>query len=152
MAVKDIFSKTGQWFQNLGRKKGEQAESLSAKNASETTLVADFNRKTAEQEQSLAKLEKLEENFGNMINHLEDINGHLKNLPDFVENQKLLTNQLIEYIKTNSEAEQRLIEAVQQMPNETAKANRRIVWMFAIIVGVCLLVILSLAGIIIYLK
>ena len=154
MAVKDIFTKTGKWFRKIGKQKAVPSKSSTDHNENEsgTTLVTDITRKEAEQKESLAKLEKLEEDFGNMINHLEDINGHLKNLPDFVENQKLLTNQLIEYIKNNSETEQRLINAVQQMPKETAKANKRIMWKFAVIVGVCLLMTLLLAGIMIYLK
>jgi hypothetical protein len=87
-----------------------------------------------------------------MINQLEDINGHLESLPEFVENQKLLTGKLIDYMRSSSETEQRLIDAVQRMPVETAKANKRVMWIFSLIVGVCLLVILSLAGIIIYFK
>jgi hypothetical protein len=153
MAFRSIFTKTGQWLQKIGQKKEKQEGTSSLYNeiAAETAIVTDIALKT-EQDASLAKLEKLEEDFSNMINQLEDINGHLESLPGFVENQKLLTGKLIDYIRSNAETEERLIDAVQQMPVETAKANKRVMWMFSLIVGVCLLVILSLAGIIIYFK
>ncbi|MHC5073575.1 MAG: p24 family protein [Planctomycetota bacterium] len=153
MAFRNIFTKTGRWLQKIGQKKEDlqSTSSLYNEEAAETAIVTDIALKT-EQDASLAKLEKLEEDFGNMINQLEDINGHLESLPEFVENQKLLTGKLIDYMRSSSETEQRLIDAVQRMPVETAKANKRVMWIFSLIVGVCLLVILSLAGIIIYFK
>ena len=87
-----------------------------------------------------------------MLGHLEGINGHLKNLPEFVENQKELTGQLINYIKTSSDKDDRLVEAVKRLPEETAKANKRIMWTFVAIVGICILVILVVAGILTYIK
>jgi hypothetical protein len=153
MAFRNIFTKTGQWLQKIGQKKGDQQSTSSPYNEYSTaaTIVADVTRKK-EQDASLAKLEKLEEDFSNMINQLEDINGHLESLPEFVENQKLLMVKLIDYMRSNSETEQRLIDAVQRVPEETANASKRVMWTFSLIVGLCLLVILSLAGIILYFK
>jgi hypothetical protein len=153
MAFKNIFAKTGKWLQKIGQGKEGQEETSTVYNKSspEAAIVTEITRKE-EHDESLAKMEKLEEGFNNMVNQLEDINGHLESLPGFVENQKLLTNKLIEYIRSSSETEQRLIDAVERMPKETAKANKRVMWIFSLIVGICLLVILSLAGVVIYFK
>ena len=153
MAFRNIFTKTGKWLQRMGQGKEEKAGTATLYNegTAETTIIADIARKT-ERDESLARTEKLEEGFDNMINQLEDINGHLQSLPEFVKNQRMLTNQLIDYIRTSSETEQHLIETMQRLPKETAKASKRVMWMFSLIVGLCLLVILLLAGIIIYFK
>jgi hypothetical protein len=153
MAFRNIFTKTGKWLQRMGQGKEERARAAIPYNedSPETTIVTDITRKT-EHDESLARMEKLEEGFDNMINQLEDINGHLQSLPEFVKNQRMLTNQLIDYIRTSSDTEQRLIDTMQRLPQETAKASKRVMWMFSLIVGLCLLVILSLAGIMIYFK
>jgi hypothetical protein len=153
MAFRNIFMKTGKWLQRMGQGKEERAGTAMPYNegSPETTILTDIARKT-ERDESLARMEKLEEGFDNMVGQLEDINGHLKSLPEFVENQRRLTNQLIDYIRISSETDQRLIDTMQWLPKETAKASKRVMWMFSLIVGVFLLVILSLAGIIIYLK
>ncbi|MHC4265085.1 MAG: hypothetical protein ACYSUK_04035 [Planctomycetota bacterium] len=153
MAFRNIFTKTGKWLQRMGQGKDDTSgtSTLYSKNSPETAIVTDITRK-AEQDESLARMDKLEEGFDNMINQLEDISGHLQSLPEFVKNQRMLTNHLIDYIRTSSETEQYLIETMQLLPKETAKASKRVMWMFSLIVGVCLLVILSLAGIIIYFK
>ncbi|MHC4293022.1 MAG: hypothetical protein ACYSTX_01905 [Planctomycetota bacterium] len=153
MAFRNIFTKTGKWLQRMGQGKEERARAAIPYNedSPEATIVTDITRKT-EHDESLARMEKLEEGFDNMINQLEDINGHLQSLPEFVKNQRMLTNQLIDYIRTSSDTEQRLIDTMQRLPQETAKASKRVMWMFSLIVGLCLLVILSLAGIMIYFK
>ncbi|MHC4131528.1 MAG: hypothetical protein ACYSSP_04355 [Planctomycetota bacterium] len=153
MAFRNIFTKTGKWLQRMGQGKEGKASTAMLYNegTAATTIVTDIARKE-EREESLARMEKLEEGFDNMINQLEDINGHLQSLPEFVKNQRMLTNQLIDYIRNSSETEQHLIETMKWLPKETAKASKRVMWMFSLIVGLCLLVILSLAGIIIYFK
>jgi hypothetical protein len=151
MAFRNIFTKTGKWLQRMGQGKEERSSTSVSYNEGvpETTIITDIAR-TSERDESLARMEKLEEGFDNMINQLEDINGHLQSLPEFVKNQRMLTNQLIDYVRTSSETDQRLIDTMQRLPQETAKASKRVMWMFSLIVGLCRLIILSLAGIIIY--
>ena len=154
MGLKDLLTKTGRFLHISKLQKpvvsgNEQGED---KRSSSEQLISTEIRRKDEQEESLAKLEKLEEGFSNMVSHLEGINGHLKSLPEFVENQKQLTSQLIEHIRSSSEKDDRLIEAVKRLPKETAEANKRIMWIFGAIVGICILVILVVVGIVIYIK
>ncbi|MFC1737739.1 hypothetical protein ACFL1G_01660 [Planctomycetota bacterium] len=151
MGLKDLFLKIGRLLHISRPQKQKEPETTAEQGSSEQPILSEIARKNTEEE-SLAKLEKLEEGFNNMLGHLEGINGHLKNLPEFVENQKELTGQLINYIKTSSDKDDRLIEAVNRLPKETAEANRRIMWTFVAIVGICILVILVVAGILIYIK
>lgn len=87
-------------------------------------------------------LEKLHEGFNNLIEQLRGINEHLdsqatrhedlmtrieklpqllESFPAVVENQKQLTEQLLEQLKAASVKEQQFVEAVEKIPVETAK-------------------------------
>ena len=118
---------------------------------SENSLLPSITSRETRDE-SLQKLEKLEQGFTNMVSHLEGIDSHLKSFPDFVENQKQLTQQILEYVKATSGRDQKLIDAVERAPGEIAKANRRIIWTVVIFICLGVAVILALIGLIIYLK
>lgn len=87
-------------------------------------------------------VEKLQEGFNRLIGQLEQINDHLgqqlsqhqelmgrvkqlpqllESLPSAVENQKKLTSQLCEQLRTTAAKDQQFIEAVSQIPAETAR-------------------------------
>ncbi len=86
--------------------------------------------------------EKLQEGFNRLIDQLEQINDHLseqltqhqelmgrvrqlpqllESLPSAVENQKLLTTQLLDQLRTTAAKDQQFIEAVGKIPAETAR-------------------------------
>lgn len=185
-------------------------------------------------------LEKLQAGFDKLIEQLKGINEHLsrqatqhedltnridqlpkllETFPTVVENQKRLTQQLLDNLETATTKDQQFIDAVEKIPTETAKQtdslvgidhqlaaaadadaqmaesfnkfnqtldkfdqssvsqtdsimqmsrtfatsdrylkyiisrqNKRFVWIFIIAVSVCVLAILTLAGIVIYLR
>jgi methyl-accepting chemotaxis protein len=185
-------------------------------------------------------LEKLQQGFNRLIEQLRGINEHLnrqvaqqedllarmeklptllESFPATVENQKYLTEQVLEQIKTIAVGQQQFIETVEKIPTEAAKQtdalvdidhqlaaaadadaqmaesfnrfnetldklnqsnteqtdsilqmnrtfaasdrylkyiisrqNKRFMWMFAASITVCVLVVLTLVGIIIYLR
>ena len=86
--------------------------------------------------------EQLQEGFEKLVEQLQQINGHLnrqlqqheelmgrvrelpqvlESLPSAVENQKKLTTQLLEQLRTSASKDQQFIEAVGQIPAETAR-------------------------------
>ena len=87
-------------------------------------------------------VEKLQEGFNRLIGQLEQINDHLseqlsqhqelmgrvkqlpqllESLPSAVENQKNLTSQLLDQLRTTAAKDQQFIETVGQIPAETAR-------------------------------
>ncbi len=87
-------------------------------------------------------VEKLQEGFNRLIGQLEQINDHLnqqltqhqelmgrvrqlpqllESLPSAVENQKHLTTQLLDQLRTTAAKDQQFIEAVGKIPAETAR-------------------------------
>ncbi len=87
-------------------------------------------------------VEKLQEGFNRLIGQLEQINEHLnqqlaqhqelmgrvkqlpqllENLPSAVENQKHLTTQLLDQLRTTAAKDQQFIDAVGKIPAETAR-------------------------------
>jgi uncharacterized phage infection (PIP) family protein YhgE len=87
-------------------------------------------------------VEKLQEGFNRLIGQLEQINGHLnqqlsqhqelmgrvkqlpqvlESLPSAIENQKNLTSQLLEQLRTTAAKDQQFVETVSQIPAETAR-------------------------------
>jgi ABC-type transporter Mla subunit MlaD len=87
-------------------------------------------------------VEKLQEGFNRLIGQLEQINDHLsqqltqhqelmgrvkqlpellESLPSAVENQKLLTTQLLDQLRTTAAKDQQFIETVDKIPAETAR-------------------------------
>jgi methyl-accepting chemotaxis protein len=90
------------------------------------------------------KFEKLNEGFNRLIDKLEGINDNLSaqveqndrlmyridnlpnmfaNLPQTVESQKALVDELVEQLKVRQLREQQFIEAVERIPSETAKQS-----------------------------
>ena len=88
------------------------------------------------------EVEKFQAGFGKLIDQLQDINEHLnkqvaqhenlvaridqfpkllENFPGVVENQKVLTEQLVSQLKTNLLKDQQLLSAVEKIPAESAK-------------------------------
>jgi chromosome segregation ATPase len=87
-------------------------------------------------------LEKLQAGFDRLVEQLEGINSHLdrqaahseelmkrieqlpkllESFPVVVENQKKLTEQLLEQLKTTAMMERGFVETVEKIPTETAK-------------------------------
>lgn len=93
-------------------------------------------------------IEKLQEGFNRLIGQLEQINDHLndqvaqhhelmgrvkelprvlESLPSAVENQKRLTTQLLEQLRSTSAKDQQFLEAVERIPTETARQTETLV-------------------------
>lgn len=93
-------------------------------------------------------LEKLQEGFNNLIGQLKGINEHLnhqitqhddlmnridqlpkllESFPAVVENQKQLTEQMLEQLKSAAVKNQQFTDVVQKIPNETAKQTDALV-------------------------
>ena len=86
--------------------------------------------------------EKLQEGFNKLVDQLQQINGHLnrqldqheelmgrvrelpgllETLPSAVENQKKLTTELLEQLRSSAVKSQQFIETVEKIPSETAR-------------------------------
>ena len=93
-------------------------------------------------------LQKLQEGFDKLIERLGEINEHLsrqaaqhedlmgrieqfpemlESFPAVVENQKKLTEQLLEQLKTTAAKNEQFIDAVDKIPSETAKQTDALV-------------------------
>jgi len=93
-------------------------------------------------------LEKLQTSFDKLVEQLQGINEHLnrqvaqhedlmgrieqlpkllEKFPAVVENQKQITEQLIEQLKATAVKNQQFIDAVEKIPNETAKQTDALV-------------------------
>lgn len=93
-------------------------------------------------------LEKLQEGFEKLIGQLKGINEHLdqqanrheelmgrieqlpsllESFPQIVENQKKITEQLIDQLKSSNAKNDQFIDAVEKIPNETAKQTDALV-------------------------
>ncbi len=93
-------------------------------------------------------LEKLQQGFNELIEQLQDINEHLnrqitqhenlmgrieqlprllESFPDVVENQKHIIEQLFEQLKSAAVKNQQFLDAVEKIPNETAKQTDTLV-------------------------
>jgi len=87
-------------------------------------------------------VEKLQEGFNRLIDQLQQINEHLteqvsqhqelmgrvkqlpgllESLPSAVENQKVLTNQLLDQLRSTAVKDQQFLEVVSQIPAETSR-------------------------------
>ena len=99
----------------------------------------------AEKQESL---QKLQEGFDKLVEQLQGINEHLsrqatqhedlmgrieqlpemlESFPSVVENQKKLTEQLLEQLKTSAAKNEQFIDAVEKIPTETAKQTDALV-------------------------
>ncbi len=93
-------------------------------------------------------LEKLQEGFDNLVEQLQGINEHLsrqatqhedlmgriqqlpdllENFPAVVENQKRITEQLLEQLKGAAAKNEQFVDAVEKIPTETAKQTDALV-------------------------
>ena len=93
-------------------------------------------------------LEKLQQGFNKLVEQLKDINEHLgrqvtqhedlmgrmeqlpsllESFPSVVEIQKRITEQLIEQLKSAAAKNQQFLDAVEKIPNETAKQTDALV-------------------------
>jgi len=89
-------------------------------------------------------IEKLQEGFNQLVGQLEQINDHLdrqlrqheelmgrvqplpsllESLPSAVENQKYLTTQLLDQLRSTANKDQQFIAAVERIPAETARQS-----------------------------
>jgi ABC-type transporter Mla subunit MlaD len=100
---------------------------------------------SVERQETLQKLQegfdKLIERLGEINEHLsrqaaqhEDLMGRMEQLPEMlesfpavVENQKKLTEQLLEQLKTSAVKNEQFIDAVEKIPTETAKQTDALV-------------------------
>jgi len=218
----------------------EQTETVSTEATQKTTKSNNIAIKAVEPVNRNQSLEKLQTGFDELIGQLRGINEHLahqvaeheeltsrmnklpellESFPSIVENQKQLTENLLEQLQTNAIKNQQFLDAVDSIPNETSKQthtlvdinnqleasantdiqmvdnfnkfnetidklnvnsvsqtdsimqmsktfatsdrylkyiisrqNRRFMWMFITSVSVCVIVILTLVGIILYLR
>ena len=120
-----------------------ESPSSSAGTESDTVLVKPVQ--STEKQQSL---EKLQEGFNNLIKQLQDINQHLnrqamqneelmgrieqlpkllESFPDLVQNQKQITQGLVEQIKKAVAKDQQFVDTVERIPMETAKQTDALV-------------------------
>jgi len=104
--------------------------------------------KTVQPKTKAESLEKLQEGFHKLIEQLQGINEHLnrqaaqhedltsrieqlpkllESFPAVVENQKQITEQLLEQLKATAVKNQQFIDAVEKIPNETAKQTDALV-------------------------
>ena len=89
-------------------------------------------------------IEKLQEGFNQLVGQLEQINGHLgrqlrqheelmgrvkqlpgllESLPSAVENQKELTTQLMDQLRTTAARDQQFVAAVERIPAEAVRQH-----------------------------
>ena len=104
--------------------------------------------KTVQPVEKQQSLEKLQEGFNNLIGQLQGINENLnrqvtqnedlmgrieqlpkllESFPDVVQNQKQITEGLIEQLKTAAAKDQQFLDAVEKIPTETAKQTDALV-------------------------
>ncbi|MHC4171574.1 MAG: hypothetical protein ACYST5_01350 [Planctomycetota bacterium] len=104
--------------------------------------------KTVQPKTKAESLEKLQEGFHKLIEQLQGINEHLnrqaaqnedlmsridqlpkllESFPAVVENQKQITEQLLEQLKATAVKNQQFIDAVDKIPTETAKQTDALV-------------------------
>lgn len=104
--------------------------------------------KTAQPVSKAQSLEKLQEGFNKLIDKLQAINEHLgrqatlneelmsrveqlpqllEGFPTLLENQKQLTEQLLEQLKAAAAKNQQFVDAVERIPSETAKQTDSLV-------------------------
>jgi len=147
MGIKDFFAKTTSAlkFRKAGKQNYEKLhpETGDEEQTRSTTLISADDSGTI-QEKSIEKLEKIEQRFSNLVSHLEGIDNNLKSFPDFVENQSKLTQQLLEYIRDTKEKDAKVIEALESIPKQTARQNRRFVRTVALVVGIGIIALLAL--------
>ncbi len=120
----------------------QDAESTEATAEDRTAEGDQVLVKTVQPMDKTQSLEKLQAGFDKLVEQLEGINNHLnrqvtqnadlmsrieqlpkllESFPAVVENQKQLTEQLLEQLKTTATTEQEFVETIEKIPTETAK-------------------------------
>jgi len=113
-----------------------------------STTTKDELVKAVQPKDKIETIEKLQAGFDKLIGQLQGINEHLnrqitqhedlmgrieqlpkllEKFPAVVENQRQITEQLIEQLKSVDAKEQQFIDAVEKIPNETAKQTDALV-------------------------
>ncbi len=134
--------------EGLISQEAESAESGVEKTQQTDTESSQVMVKTVPPKDKRESLEKLQAGFDKLIEQLQGINEHLnrqvaqhedlmsrieqlpkllERFPEVVENQKQLTEQLIEQLKAATVKNQQFIDAVEKMPTETAKQTDALV-------------------------
>ncbi len=129
----------------LGTPNGEPAGDGSVPAGAQGNNVVVRTVPAAERQESLQKLQegfdKLVEQLQGINEHLnrqasqhEDLMGRIEQLPEMlvsfpavVENQKRITEQLLEQLKGTAAKNEQLIDAVEKIPTETAKQTDALV-------------------------
>jgi len=82
----------------------------------------------------IGQLQGINENLNRQVTQNEDLMGRIEQLPkllesfpDVVQNQKQITEGLIEQLKTAAAKDQQFLDAVEKIPTETAKQTDALV-------------------------
>ncbi len=132
----------------LRRKKPNDKHSVSEADAESKVQYPVSRLENAESGNANESLEKFREGFDKLINQLQGINGHLnrqaeqhealmerikqlpgllESFPAMVENQKKITEQLLEQLRSMAAKNEQFMDAVEKIPAETAKQTDALV-------------------------
>jgi len=84
-------------------------------------LPEGFNKLVDQLQQSNGNLNRPLEQHEELMGRVRELPGLLETLPSAVENQKQLTSQLLEQLRTSAVKNQQFIETVEKIPSETAR-------------------------------
>jgi DNA repair exonuclease SbcCD ATPase subunit len=148
MGVQGLLTRFGRWFR--GRRDSAHGDYVPPQLSDEGLMGGDGSAGEADQKAIKAvavrgkseSIEKLQAGFDSLIEQLSGINDHLRrqvaqheelvaridqlprlveSFPASVENQKVLTEQLIEQLKANLLKDQQMLSAIEKIPTESAK-------------------------------
>jgi DNA repair exonuclease SbcCD ATPase subunit len=126
----------------------DSAEQTSEKNVPAGNQGNNFVVRAVPPADRQESLQKLQEGFDKLVEQLQGINEHLnrqasqhedlmarieqlpemlESFPAVVENQKRITEQLLEQLKATAAKNEQFIDAVEKIPNETAKQTDALV-------------------------
>ncbi len=162
MALKDFWTKTGNWLRNHSLAKAPEHQpqvddqGLIAEDADSAESTADSQDaqsssvvvKAVQPRSKAESLEKLQAGFDKLIDKLQGINEHLnrqitqneelmsrieqlpqllEGFPSLLENQKQITERLLEQLNAAAVKNQQFIDTVEKIPTETAKQTDALV-------------------------
>jgi DNA repair exonuclease SbcCD ATPase subunit len=148
MGVQGLLTRLGNWFS--GRREAAHSDYVPPQLSDEGLMggngsAGEENQKPVKAVAVRGKsesIEKLQAGFDSLIEQLSGINEHLRkqvaqheelvaridqlprlveSFPASVENQKVLTEQLIEQLKSNLLKDQQMLAAIEKIPTESAK-------------------------------
>jgi archaellum component FlaC len=132
----------------LRRKKPDDKNSVSDADTESAVQYPVSRVENAESGKANEPLEKFREGFDKLVNQLEGINGHLnrqaeqhealmerikqlpgllESFPAMVENQKKITEQLLEQLRSMAAKNEQFMDAVEKIPAETSKQTDALV-------------------------